>query len=64
VEAVSEDAQPDQQPVMSWVDKIGIGLALDPTLPPGVIALRDSDGRWLRYLLAEVPAAQTQEWKP
>jgi hypothetical protein len=36
-----------------WVDEEAWGRALDPSLPPGVIALKGSDGKWWRYPLCE-----------
>jgi hypothetical protein len=45
-----------------WIDEEAWGRALDPSLPPGVIALQDAEGRWWRYPLAEFPAEDAQIW--
>jgi hypothetical protein len=45
-----------------FFDEEAWGRALDPSLPPGVIALQDADGNWWRYPLAEFPAENAQEW--
>lgn len=52
----------DVEPSGAWFDEETLGRALDPSLPPGVIALRDVDGLWWRYPLAEFPADNAQVW--
>lgn len=42
--------QPDEEPLIS-IEMLR--AATDPSLPPGVIAVRDKDGFWWRYPLAE-----------
>jgi len=44
------------------IDEVAWGRAVDPGAPPGVIVLRDADGQWWRYPLAEFPAGTAQVW--
>lgn len=50
------------KPVAYWIDEEAWGRAPDPSLPPGVIALQDTEGRWWRYPLAEFPDEGAQVW--
>jgi hypothetical protein len=52
----------DREPVACWVDEETWGRVLDPSLPPGVIALQDTEGQWWRYPLAEFPADEAEVW--
>lgn len=46
----------------TWIDEEAWGRAVDPDVPPGVIALCDTNGEWWRYPLAEFPAEDAQAW--
>lgn len=46
----------------TWIDEEALGRALDPALPPGVIALQDANGDWWRYPLAEFADDSAQTW--
>jgi len=50
---MSDITDEGREPVQCWVDEEDWGRTLDPSLPPGVIALQDGAGYWWRYPLAE-----------
>jgi len=42
----------EQEPA-ALIPAAWLAAAVDPSLPPGVIAIKDGDGLWWRYPLAE-----------